>query len=303
MAYVMGIDGGGSTVRAAVVADDLTIIGQATGSTVNPNVVGRDRAKASIQAVMRDALTAANCGAADVQAAGIGVAGAEAVYAEAWLREVVSAVLPDARIATPAGDHEIALVGAHGQRRGLLVLSGTGSLACGIGHAGEFKLVGALGYLLGDEGSGFWVGMEGMRAAMRGDDGRGRKTLLTQAILTEIGVQSVLDVVPWTYQGDHARTKDIAALARVVLAVAEQGDAVANEIAWRAANELLLAVRAVQHQLNMEKLPMAFFGGLLSAPNPLSRMLCGMLGLDSIPQPKYSALIGAAICALDVLSG
>ena len=170
MAYVMGIDGGGSTVRAAVVADDLTIIGQATGSTVNPNVVGRDRAKASIQAVMRDALTAANCGAADVQAAGIGVAGAEAVYAEAWLREVVSAVLPDARIATPAGDHEIALVGAHGQRRGLLVLSGTGSLACGIGHAGEFKLVGALGYLLGDEGSGFWVGMEGMRAAMRGSD-------------------------------------------------------------------------------------------------------------------------------------
>jgi len=147
------------------------------------------------------------------------------------------------------------------------------------------------------------VGMEGMRAAMRGDDGRGRKTQLTAAILSEIGAKSVLDVVPWTYEGDHARTKDIAALARVVLAVAEQGDAVAHEIVGRAANELLLAVRAVQHQLNMEKLPLAFFGGMLTAPNPLSRMLCGMLGLDSIPQPKYSALIGAAICARDILAG
>lgn len=120
----------------------------------------------------------------EIQAVGIGVAGAEAIYAEAWLREVVTGVLPHAKISTPAGDHEIALVGAHGQRRGLLVLAGTGSLACGIGSAGVFKLVGALGYLLGDEGSGFWVGMEGLRAAMRGEDGRGRKTLLTDALLT-----------------------------------------------------------------------------------------------------------------------
>lgn len=86
-----------------------------------------------------------------------------------------------------------------------------------------------------------------------------------------------------------------------LLALAEQGDYVAQDIVWRASHELMLAVRAVQHQLDMEDLPLAFFGGLLSAPNALSLLLCKMLGLQPSASETFSALVGAAICALDIM--
>lgn len=300
MTYVLGIDGGGSTVRVVVVSPDLTICGESKGPTANPNLVGRPTAMKTIQMAVSDAIAAAGLKLDQIAGAGLGVAGAEASHSEAWLREVMAGILPQVHVA-PSGDHEIALVGAHGQRRGMLVLSGTGSLACGVGSSGEYVVIGARGYLLGDEGSGGWIGMEGLRAAVRGEDGRGLATTLTPTLLNKLGLNNIEELIPWMYHSGQSRTPEVAALASVVLEQAEQGDRVARTIVSEAVDELMLAVRAVNFRLKMETLPIAFAGGLLTAPTLLSKTLCERLGLDSIPVPKYPASIGAAILALQAL--
>jgi N-acetylglucosamine kinase-like BadF-type ATPase len=298
--YVIGIDGGGSTVRVVVVSSDLTVCGESQGTTSNPNVVGRAMAMKTIQTAVREAVANAHLQFEQIAGVGIGIGGAEAWHSEAWVREVVAGVLPGVPTA-PSSDHEIALVGAHAERRGMLVLAGTGSLACGVGSSGKYILIGGQGYLLGDEGSGYWIGMEGLRAVMRADDGRARATGLSGVMLNELDVDSVQAVIPWLYHADYTRTREVAALARLVLEQAEQGDTVASQIVDRAVDELTLAVRALNFQLDMESLPIAFVGGLIASPNPLSMRLCQRFGLDSIPLPKYPATIGAAIMALRLI--
>ncbi|MBC6935521.1 MAG: hypothetical protein DWB42_06740 [Chloroflexi bacterium] len=300
MTCVVGIDGGGSTVRAVVMDENLFILGQSSGGAVNPNLVGRDAAAETIRTVVRLALANASLAPEQIGAVGIGVAGADAAHSGDWLRETVRDVLPDAAVAA-SSDHEIALAGAFGERRGILVLAGTGSLACGANAAGDYVRVGGWGYLLGDEGSGFWLGLEGLRAVARAADGRSRKTGLTAALLERLGLADAGVLAAWLYWADTPRNPEIAALAGVVLEQAALGETAAQTIVEQAARDLALAARAVQRRLNMEPLPLAFAGGLLTAPNSLSSRLCELLGLADIPVPRHPPVVGAAILALNHL--
>lgn len=297
MTYVLGLDGGGSTVRAAVFTPDLSILGQYVGETVNPSLIGREEAAARIQAALRAALMEAGIDPGEVAAVGLGIAGAAAAHSEAWLRQVTADALPHAKIA-PSSDYEIALVGAHGERCGALVLAGTGSLAYGVSRAGESFLAGGWGYLLGDEGSGYWLGAQALRAAARMSDGRGPATALLEKMLGALNLESARDLIPWLYQHAPPRARELAALAPLVMACADSGDPTGVEILDHGAHELALAARAVIRRLGLETGNIAFAGSLLTQPNALSLRLCDLLGLDSIPQPRYDALAGAAILAL-----
>src|SRR6185295_15071152 len=107
----------------------------------------------------------------DLSGAGVGIAGASVIHSEDWLREVFSTIMPGVPF-VPSSDLEIALVGALGERRGVLVLAGTGSAGFGINLAGQSLQVGGWGYLLGDEGSSYWIGMQALQMLTRLADGR-----------------------------------------------------------------------------------------------------------------------------------
>lgn len=293
--YVMGIDGGGSTVRVAIVTPTLQVSGQVEGATANPSVVGPEQAATTIQQAMRDALHAAHLTPGQIAAVGIGVAGAAARHSADWLREVVAAVVPQAVI-VPSADYEIALVGALGQRQGVLILAGTGSLAYGINAAGDSALVGGWGYLIGDEGSGYWLGAQALRAVVQAVDGRGPSTDLTAALLDSLELPDALAVIPWLYHAHAARTREIARLAPLVLAAAA-GDSVAHSLVTRAAQDLVQMAQTVMRRLGMPTPDIAFAGGLLSAENALSRALCAHLDLPAIPAPRHPPVIGAALLA------
>lgn len=296
--YLMGIDGGGSTIRVVITGPDLAIIGQSQGPTANPSIVGRDGATHTIHAAVRAALDSAALSPDQIAAVGIGVAGTAKPAFQPWLREVVQAVTPQARIVVSA-DYEIALVGALGERRGVLVLAGTGSLAYGVNDAGASALVGGWGYWLGDEGSGYWLGIEGLRAVVQSDDGRLPVTALTPSLLGALGLNHIYDLVPWLYHADTARTHQIAGLAPLVMSLAAQGDAVAGEIVQRAAGELARAFYAVTRRLHMETPRTAFAGGLLTSSTPLSEALCDVLELPALPEALYPPVMGAALLARD----
>lgn len=298
MTYVMGIDGGGSTVRVVIVTPDLTILGQSEGATVNPSVVKRELVATRIQTAIQEALAVANLSPDQIAGVGLGIAGAAASHSAAWLNAVIAPVFaesPHTHI-VPSSDYEIALIGAMGERRGVLILAGTGSLAYGVNAVGASALVGGWGYLLGDEGGGYWIGLEGLRAVIRANDGSSRPTTLTNTLLNALNLPNARALISWLYRSDTPRTREIAALAPLVLEQAQ--DTAADQIARQAARQLASMAQTASARLDMESPSFAFAGGLLTTPNPMSAALCRELGLSAIPEPRFPPVIGAALLAL-----
>lgn len=297
--FSIGIDGGGSTVRVVVLDEDRQVCGEAVGSSVNPNSVGRDGAARALQAAIEAALAAANADRAAVGRVGAGVAGALTPPFHDWLRDMLRAVLPNAAVAITS-DVEIALIGAHGVRRGVLVLSGTGSAAFGVNAAGESALAGGWGYLFGDEGSGAWIGTRALAAVARHTDGRGAPTMLTERIFNLLHVSDARQLIEIIYQPNVPAPPRLARFAPLVLELAET-DPTASAILVEAIDELRMVMRAVIDRLNLDSPPIAFGGGLLSAPNALSLGLQRALNLPAFPTRLHSAEMGAALYALEML--
>lgn len=296
MTLYMGVDGGGSALRVVIVDEQMTILSESQHATANPNVVGRQESAYRIQYTMRDALARARLAPQDITALGIGIAGTATSNYQDWLSGVVQDVLPKSQHAL-SSDMEIALVGAHGERRGILVLSGTGSVALGINDSGQKVQVGGWGYLLGDEGSGYWLGHQTLQYITRAADGRENGTSLTKRVLSELALATPQDVIAWLYNVSLPRTRDIAALAPLVLQAAEEGIEPAVSLVERGAHSLALLCQTVQKRLGMKQARIAYAGGLLNALNPLSRRLCALLDLSMLPEVKHPPVIGAALLA------
>jgi N-acetylglucosamine kinase-like BadF-type ATPase len=294
MTYYIGIDGGGSNLRVAIVDDDLTIVRQVHMGKANPHTSGFDASTHLIQTALRDVTHNFD---APICAVGIGISGAPRMLYDRWLRETVLHVLPNTRV-VPSSDQEIALVGANGEPLGVLILAGTGSIGCGINEHGESLTVGGWGYLMGDKGSGFWLGIQALQAYVRQAEGtQERPSRLYERVLEACGFSDYFQIVPYLYGESPPKTNEIAKLASIVLEEADNGDWQALEIIDEGAHELAHLTHSMMRRLHMPHAKIAFAGGLLTNDTPLARKLCEKLNLPSIPQPQYSALIGAALLA------
>lgn len=297
----LGIDGGGSNLRAVVVDANLVTVAQAHyEGSANPSSLGYDEASRRIRALIGQICAELPAGSV-VYGAGIGVAGAAASHSRPWLAEVVGGVLPGTHV-FPSSDFEIALVGAHGRREGVLILAGTGSVAFGVNAAGQTAQAGGWGYLIGDEGSGYWIGARALAAVTQAADGQGRATQLSELVLNSLNLQSALEIIPWLYRDTPAVVPAVAALARHVLALAES-DAVAAGILDSAAAALSHLSTTVRGRLGDMGLSVAFAGGLLSEPNPLSQRLCDRLNIVPFPTARYTPVVGAALLAKLMIEG
>jgi N-acetylglucosamine kinase-like BadF-type ATPase len=293
--YLIGIDGGGSTVRAAVTDETLTILGQARAGGVNPNIVGRDHAARTIQQVLKETLALAGMDAGEVTAVGAGIAGAMTAPFQEWLTKTLRDVLPTARIYITT-DMEIALIGAHGERRGVLVSAGTGSAAFGVNDRGESLLVGGWGYLLGDEGSGAWIGLQALKQIVQASD-RALPSMLAERVFDLLQIGEARELVSIIYQPNVPAAPRLARFAPLVLELADSDEA-AQRIVTEAAAHLAELVDVLKHRLKMDNPAVRFGGGLLSGVNPLTSALQARLGLDAFPASVYPAEIGAALYAM-----
>lgn len=290
----MGIDGGGSGLRVLLAEETLAVYGESRGPAVNPSTIGRERAAQIIQGAMRAAL--GDLSPERVAAVGIGIAGAAASHSAPWLIKVVRGVLPEALV-VPSADYDIALVGAVGERQGVLILAGTGSLVYGVNASGESLLLGGWGYLLGDEGSGYWLGLEGLRAVTAAEEGLSPPTALRALLFGALGIKTARDLIPRLYGEVAPPVRLIAQLAPHVLAAAHEGDMMAQAIAKRGAERLAQMARHAMCQLGLISPNIAFAGGVLSEPNFLSEALQHQLGLQVFPRPLYPPAMGAILLA------
>jgi N-acetylglucosamine kinase-like BadF-type ATPase len=213
-----------------------------------------------------------------------------------WLSAILKQSLPHAQI-TVAPDYEIALIGAHGERYGVLVLSGTGSAACGIDASGESAHSGGWGYLLDDGGSGYWLGLEMLKSATRVADGCMVATSLYQQTFAHLKITTPDELISWTYNTER-NNLDISEMAPLVLACAAAGDLEAHRIVEDGAEQLYQLYLSVVKLLDFTGTPVMFAGGLLSSDTLLRRLLMQKIGLKKVPSPKYSPVEGAALMAL-----
>jgi glucosamine kinase len=162
------------------------------------------------------------------------------------------------------GDLEIALEAAFGSGPGVVLISGTGSVAVGRTADGTIHRRGGYGWQIGDEGGGFALSRAALAAVARAHDGRAPETGLTRALIAASPVKEFDQLIRWTVSADPS---EIAALAPVVFRVAEGGDTVAQQIVGAAAEDLAQLAGSLLSVFGPKKqVPLAFSGGNL-APN------------------------------------
>lgn len=257
MGLYLGIDAGGTKTDCAV-SNGAELLGQASGESCKLARVGRAKARETLQSVIQRACEAGRVLAHDVRHVCIGMAGASLPEAVIWAQETIREVVPEAAIYV-AGDHVIAHRAAFGSSHGVLVVSGTGSIAFGRNQKGETARAGGWGPAVSDEGSAFWVGREAVAAALHQYDRGNNDGLLTMiAQAWKVGPEEVVRLA----NSSEARFPE---LAEAVATQAAQGNPLAREIAQRAGRALAQLAGDVITRLWPDGgiVPVALAGGVL----------------------------------------
>jgi N-acetylglucosamine kinase-like BadF-type ATPase len=255
----LGIDGGGTGSRAILVEADGNLLTESEGGPLNPYVVSPETFEANLRQLVTDLLKGVKPGR--ILGVGAGLAGVRTAGEQEPVRACLARLFPDAGQVRVTHDLDAALRGATSAGEGVVVVAGTGSAAYGRWKSREV-LVGGWGSLLGDEGSGYWMGLQALRAVVRAEDGRDEGTALREAILTHLNLQIPRDLVPWSGRASKA---EVAALSEVVLACRAQGDRPAQMIVEAGSVEIARLARTAAQRLGagQKAMEIALTGGLM----------------------------------------
>lgn len=317
MEYVIGIDGGGSKTACLIqpiCIDEQPLQAGSRWITVlekgtNPLSVGFGPMRERISTLLQHAMQEAGVRPEDVRAVCAGLAGLQRDEDRLRVRMELHQLymelgLADHAVITLTTDVHAALRGAlpPGEREGILVISGTGSNCIGRTDDGRIYRCGGWGHVLGDEGSGYRIGMMGLQAVCQAADARGEPTMLTAMAVDKWHLKSIRDLLPIVYAGNPDK-RVIASFARETLVCAERFDAVAVRIVEEAANDLVSHVRSLHLQSSrFSARTTVTTGGSIFEHSPLlmrrfrEGIECGRLGV-------YRSGCGNAVEGAAVLAG
>src|SRR5215831_3622798 len=231
--HVLGIDAGGTKTVCQLADGDGRVLAEARRGGANLQAVGELGVEKVLYEVMeealadRDVIPGAIC---------LGIAGVDRPDDARVVRGIMRRIGYKARILV-VNDALVALEAGAPAQPGVVIIAGTGSIAYGRNDRNQAARAGGWGYMLGDEGSGYWIGRASLRAVLREADKRGPTTELTDLLLKYYGVPRAQDLIHQVYHGS-LRPSAIAALAKCVQSAFTGGDAVAIGILRAAADEL-----------------------------------------------------------------
>jgi len=286
-AFWAGVDGGGTNCRAAIVDARGMVVGRGHADAANFLRVGLEAAVAHVGLAVEEACAEAGIEVARIGSACVGLAGVShpdhhrRMLAALFARLSISHLLLET-------DARVALAGATGNEPGIVIIAGTGSIACGINARGRFARAGGWGPTMGDEGSGGYIGRRALEAVVMAYDYRGQPTTLMEPVLRHFGVSTPPELPPVIYDAPADVPGRIAQLSRLVVEAARQGDRVSCQILSDAAAELARAAIAVIEQLRMEgdSFRLAYVGGVFEA---------GDLVLDALREEIHRVAPGAIV--------
>lgn len=299
MFHVLGIDAGGTKTVCLLADEQGTIVAESRRGGANLQAVGELEVEKVLHDVMEEAI-----GNHDVRPAAIclGIAGVDRPDDAAMVKSIMKRIGYKARVLV-VNDALVALEAGAPAQPGVVVISGTGSISYGRNAKGEAARSGGWGYVLGDEGSGYWIGRAALRAVLRQSDRRGPKTVLSTLLLEHFGIQRAQELIHAVYH-TNLKPSAIGSLAKCVQAAFSKGDPVAIGILRGAADELEASALSVAQRLDMVGQAFTFIlaGGIFRAVPWLEQELERRLPVSS-PHSRVRLLdrepaVGAVALAL-----
>jgi N-acetylglucosamine kinase-like BadF-type ATPase len=299
MRHVIGIDAGGTATRAVLLNENGRCLGYGRAGAGNPTSAGVDLATSNQVAAT---LTAIGQSGIEPDLVMLTLAGGLGLRTGPMVSEALAAagVHVDVQI---AGDVMSAYFSATAVPTGYLVLSGTGAISARIVDGVLDGLADGIGWLLGDEGSGFWIGHRVVRAAAADIEGRGPATALTALVLAHVDDESAPDedvrrpeIWKVMRRAYGRRPVECAEFAPLAFRAAAEGDAVATDILEGALQGLLTSCGSL---IADDDRPIVLAGGLLYDGGPLSDGLRGRYPDRCLRASDGTA--GAALLALRAL--
>lgn len=300
MKYYLGIDGGGSKTTAVICDEKLNLISRFIGESINFNSVGMDEARKNLKATVDGALKGKDI---KLNAAFIGMSAIAERADDDFTKKLCEGII-DCENITMDSDVYIGLEAMRCDGAAAMVISGTGSMAVGRLSDGKIIHTGGWGYILGDEGSGYAIAIDALKAAICGYEGSAPETALTEAFMEYYQIDDMIKLIDIFYDPPMPRSK-IAKLAPVIFRCAEN-DTVANSIIKNHAKLLADTVCALLKKMSSGT-PLGLWGGIFEN-YAMFRDVFSSLVNASFPETKISILeyapeYGAVIAAIKADGG
>ncbi|MEU5902787.1 BadF/BadG/BcrA/BcrD ATPase family protein [Micromonospora sp. NPDC047467] len=299
---VVGLDVGGTSTRATALTLTGVRLGTGRAGGGNPTSHGAERAATELLTALRHAL--ADVDPTRVAAGTIGLAGAGRLRADPAGRAAFDRAWHDAGLRCPYavhGDALVAYASGTADPDGTVLIAGTGAITAQVRDLRLDRVADGHGWLLGDAGSGFWLGRESVRRLLADlDTGRTPGTLAT-AVLTELmGSANIAtrprDTVDATIQAVTRRPPiELARLAPLVVTAAADGEPVATALIAEAAAHLAASVGRIRPAGAVT--PVVLGGGLLTGDTPLAIAVRAEIARHWPDAPLRTAGDGAAAAA------
>jgi N-acetylglucosamine kinase-like BadF-type ATPase len=301
---LLAIDGGQTATKSLIARLDGSVLGQGRGGPSDHFHIegGVEKNRIAIQGAIASVLHVASVNPRQVAAialclTGAPTAGDQTAVVETIVREVLD---PEHITITP--DYVTNLAGASGGEPGVVMIAGGGAISYGITADGREALAGGYGFLVGDEGSAFNIGLMAIRAATRSADLREEPTALEKIVREHLGIQAIRDIPRVVYQAGCPR-EVISLLTPKVARAAREGDPVAGRIMQSAGEELGLTAIGTIRQLFEPGTPVDVFltGGVFSAGDIVLDPFHAMLHKgwpEARPlKPRFPPVVGTLILA------
>jgi N-acetylglucosamine kinase-like BadF-type ATPase len=294
---VVAVDGGGSKTDAVALTLDGELAGRSRGPGSSPHYLGLGDSVAIVDRLVHEAADGA-----EVVRTGLYLSGLD-LESEITAYRAAVAALPWAAGLDVDNDLFALLRAGTDEPDAVAVVCGTGMNAVGVRADGASARFLALGAISGDWGGGQGLGSEALFHAARELDGRGPHTLLTAALEQELGAPA-LKVAEEMHLGEREYS-DLARLAPAVFAAAEAGDAVAQALVDRTADEVLAFIRASLERLDLTTcaVPVVLGGGILQAGHArlqdrIAEGLAAIAPAARLVVVSEPPIVGAALLAL-----
>lgn len=300
LTYLIGVDGGGTKTAVLLAGADGSPLGRGAAPSSNYQKVGFAAATRAISSGISAAFADAGIAPHAPAAVCLGLSGVDTDDDRRRFEEWAAQHFAQSRSCV-VNDAELALAAGTPAGVGVALICGTGAIVVGRNHTGQMARADGWGWLLGDDGSGYAIGVAALRAVLRAFDGRGPATLLSQTVLQAWEMPAPEALLDAVYLRE-ASPATIAALAVVVNDAAETGDAVARQILEHAADELAQTIAAVVHRLGLNAdgaaAPCALAGSVVTRSRLVAAALeqrAAARGLRLAPvtpvtEPVYGAL-------------
>jgi N-acetylglucosamine kinase-like BadF-type ATPase len=256
--FFLGIDGGGTKTRC-IVGDEKSHLGTGSSASCRVQKVGEASARDSLSAAIHQACVQADVSPRQIASTCAGITGAARAEICGVMRNLIASLIVGE--IDVVGDTEIAFEDAFGAGSGVIVIAGTGAIVYGRDGNGESARASGWGPAVSDEGSGYWIGTEAVRSALRARDG-GESSGLLNDLMGGLGANGFDDFI---VRVNATPTPDFSILFPVVTASAENGDLLATELLRRAGKELAKSAGVVIDRLfPAHSCPVATHGGVFA---------------------------------------